>query len=337
MKKLRFLFLTVIDLFKVKVLGKKIPLAVSWCITKRCNYRCMYCGTWKIPSQELSTSEICNIIDEMKKSGVRKITFTGGEPLLRDDIGEIVDYVHKKDILVNINSNGSLFKIKIHKLRNLDSLGLSLEGPEEVHDVLRQKGSFKDVMEAVDIAVANKIKISFSVTLNSLNFNCIDYLLNLAKRHKTRIVFQPSTEKLLGGEEINPVSLTAVKYSQTVNRIIQYKAGEYRRIIRNSLAGLKHLSSWPNLKGINCPGGFITCRINSDGSVFHCAKAKDRVEFPLNCIEDGFRKAFNNLSPITCSMCSCALRVEASYILRLNLAALMNAFLVEMSLWGKEK
>jgi len=330
MNKLSSAFLTALDLLKVKFFGKRIPLIVGWCITKRCNYRCKYCEAWKMPSQELNTKEICDIINEMKDFGVRKLTFTGGEPLLRDDIGEIINYAHEKNICVGINSNGSLLRTKIAELKNIDYIGLSLEGPAEAHDILRQTGSFRDVMEATCIAVANNIKVTFNTTLNTINFNYIDYLLNLAKQYKVQIVFQPSTEKLLAGEENNPVSLPTPKYIQAINKIIENKKGKYRKIIRNSLVGLEHLSYWPNLKKIKCAGGFITCRIEPEGNVFHCARVKNTVRFPLNCKEVGFKKAFYNLNSIFCRECSCAFRVEASYILQLNISALINAFKYEM-------
>lgn len=322
---------TFLDLLKVRYLGKRIPLAIAWAVTRRCNYKCKYCAVWKTPAAELDTGEIRAVIDEMAGMGVKKITFTGGEPLLRGDMGEIIDYAHQKNISVNLNSNGSLIKERISDLKNLSSLTLSLEGPEEVHDALRQKGSFKTLLEAIDIASQKNIKVVLTATLNTYNLNYIDYLLELATQYNVQIQFQPSTKNILDDKEDNPVSLSQAEYNEAMQKIIERKKRGYKKIIRNSPAGLNHLSQWPNLKKIRCASGLITGRIEPDGRVIHCDTFRNRnsINTLLNCKKDGFRNAFYGLPIISCDDCCCALRVEASYILKLNISALTNAYFCE--------
>src|SRR3990167_5645714 len=328
MKKLILGILTFLDLLKVRFLGKRVPLAIGWAVTRRCNYRCKYCAVWKTSMAELGTKAICNVIDEMASLGVKEITFTGGEPLLRDDIGVIIDYAHQKNISVNLNSNGSLIKKRISELKNLSALTLSLEGPEEIHDSLRQKGSFGDVLEATDIAFRNNIKVVFTTTLNTYNFNYIDYLLGLAKQYNVQIQFQPSLKELLAGREDNPVTLSSIEYNKIMRKILERKKGKYKKIIKNSLAGLTHLSQWPNLRNIKCASGLITCRIEPDGTVLHCDRILgNSINTFLNCAKVGFKNAFYMLPIIFCKDCCCALRVEAGYILKLNISALVNAYL----------
>ena len=320
---------TSLALFKVKFLGKRVPLAIGWAITKRCNYRCKYCASWQTNTEELNTKEICDIIDEMASVGVKRILFTGGEPLIREDIGKIIDYSYRKYIFVYINSNGSLVKDKISDLKNISYLGLSLEGPPEVHDALRQKGSFQCVLEAAQTAAFHKIQVIFNTTINSCNYGYIDYLLNLAAQHNAQIVFQPSTAKMLFGTKDNPVALNSENYAEAATKIIDRKKGRYSKTIRNSVTGLVHLSRWPSLPMIRCAGGLISCRIEPDGSVFHCAIIKDILDTPPNCKNKGFKNAFYNLPSILCNKCCCALRVEAGYVLRLNISALTAAYTCE--------
>lgn len=319
-----------LDLLKVKYLGKRVPLSVSWAVSRRCNYRCKYCAIWRTSTEELDTKNICKIIAEMADSGVKKISFTGGEPLLREDIGIIIDYAHQKNIPVNLNSNGSLIRQRISELKKISMLTLSLEGPEEIHDSLRQKGSFKNVIEAMDIALKNNIKVVLSTTLNTLNLNHIEYLLELSRCYNVKIQFQPSVRKILGGEGYNPVSIYSEEYNKIMKRIIDMKRGKHKKIIKNSLAGLIHLSQWPNLKKIKCASGLITCRIEPNGDVLHCERIhRQRINPPLNCIKNGFKNAFYGLPIIFCKDCCCALRVEASYISQLNISTLANAYLHE--------
>lgn len=316
-------------LLRAGFFAKRFPLVVAWAVTYRCNYRCKYCAAWKAPAAELGTGEICNIIDEMAGMAVKKISFTGGEPLLREDMGKIIDYSHQKNISVNLNSNGSLIKKRISELKNLSALTLSLEGPEEIHDRLRQRGSFKDVLDAADAAIRNNIKVIFTSTLNTYNLDSIDYLLGLAMSYNAQIQFQPSIKELLAGSEENPVALHPSEYHAIMKKIIERKGGMHKRTIRNSLAGLMYLSKWPNLEKLRCASGLITCRIQPDGTVLHCDRMPEMAGAPLNCAKDGFGNAFYSLPVIFCKECCCALRVEAAHMLKLSICALVNAYLSE--------
>lgn len=325
MKKLILGISALFDLLKVRYFGRRVPIVIAWAVTRRCNYRCKYCAAWDTPTMELGTKEICNIIDEMAGMGLKKITFTGGEPLLREDMGKVIDHAHQKNISVNLNSNGSLIKQRIGELKNLDSLTLSLEGPEEIHDGLRQKGSFKNVLAAIDIALKRNIRVVLTVTLNSCNLKYINYLLELSRQYNVQIQFQPSIKNLLYSTEGNPVCLSPSEYGEAMSKIIGLKKKGYKKIIRNSLSGLNHLSQWPNLKEIKCASGLITCRIQPNGQVIHCDRIP--INTTLNCREEGFRNTFYRLPIILCKDCCCALRVEASYILKLDISALTNAYL----------
>ena len=87
---------------QAKILRRRIPFAVSWALTYRCNAKCLYCRIQDIDLKELGIKEILSILDELAAMGTRWISFTGGEPLLRDDIGEIIDY-----ITTSLNNNNN--------------------------------------------------------------------------------------------------------------------------------------------------------------------------------------------------------------------------------------
>src|SRR3989339_1445427 len=87
-----------------KLFNKRVPLAVSWALTYRCNHKCSYCGLWKKETQELTAGQIFAVIDELALAGTQYIGFTGGEPLIREDIGEIIKYALSKNIKVRVNS-----------------------------------------------------------------------------------------------------------------------------------------------------------------------------------------------------------------------------------------
>ena len=80
----------------VRSLSPGKPHHAQWLVTRKCNYRCLGCNVWKEQDKnELSTEEIKKGLDILKKIGIVELVLSGGDPLLRDDIGEIVEYASK--------------------------------------------------------------------------------------------------------------------------------------------------------------------------------------------------------------------------------------------------
>lgn len=313
---------------KVKVLKKGIPLSVNWNITNRCNLRCQYCKTWSDNSEELTTNQIFSIIDALQKAGTQRTVFTGGEPLLRDDIGDIVDYAFQKGICSTIYSNGLLVSKKIDKLKNLKAFRLSLDGPEEIHDFIRGNGSFKKVMEAVKIVKNKDMRVMLCTVLSKYNLEYIGYIIKMAKSLNVKVAFQSIFGVLLGTDEPNPLVPDLEKYRQTINKLINEK-NKNKGIIYNSLVGLKYLYNYPNIKKIRCNAGLIFCHIKPNGDLQLCPKMKSRI----NLIDLGFRKAVDNLvssfSGICHAPCRCVEIIECNHSFNLNINSIINLLRVE--------
>lgn len=133
------------------------PLRVGCVLTHRCNLRCAMCFVWQHGNRdsakdELTTAEWKSVIDQIPGQAI--VTFTGGEPLVRADIRELLDHAcgaHR----VHLVSNGTLFDENLAGKcidlapssifrKGLVSVGVSLEGPEPVHDeMVRVPGSFR--------------------------------------------------------------------------------------------------------------------------------------------------------------------------------------------------
>jgi len=76
---------------------RRNPFSVMFELTYECNFDCIHCyvrGSRK-EKRELNTKEVFSVLDELKKMGIFRIGFTGGEPLLRKDIFDILDYANK--------------------------------------------------------------------------------------------------------------------------------------------------------------------------------------------------------------------------------------------------
>lgn len=308
-------------LIKAKLFKRRTPIIVNWSITYRCNYRCLYCGIWSLSSKEINCKQIFSIIDEMAQMGTKRIHFTGGEPLLRKDIGEILEYCKRKNIKTALNSNGFLVPEKINLLKNLDLLSLSLDGNEEVHDAIRQKGAYQKVMEAVEAARANNLKIRIITVLSKINLDSVDFILDKAAGIGAFVTFQPATKTLMETDSVNPIAASSEEYCKVIKKLISKKKKGYN--IGNSISGLKYLSRWPYLTGITCVNGRVICRLEPDGSLYGCGNFKSK-SLPLNCTESGFKRAFESLKPVSCKECWCAAMVEMNYLFSLRPDAVLN-------------
>ena len=93
----------------VQVMPTMFAIYCNLVLTRRCNLRCKSRGVWKHPTQELSTGDMNAALDKMirlKRPAV--IGITGGEPLLRPDVYEIIAHILRQGIDVDINSDGTL-------------------------------------------------------------------------------------------------------------------------------------------------------------------------------------------------------------------------------------
>lgn len=307
---------------RARLLKQKTPLVTGWAITYRCNRRCAYCGLWRDPGPELDTTQVLKIVDTLADMGCVRISFTGGEPLLRPDMGEIVDYVHARGLETKMNSNGRLVKERIHELGSLDMMNLSLEGPEDVHDAIRGPGSFAEVMEAAQTARDHGIAINLATVLNRLNLDALDFILETARQWGGKVMFQPATQTMLGGEQPNDLAPDVDAQRAAIRLLIDRKS-KGDKTIANSVPGLKHLLKWPRSVPMTCASGQISCRIEPDGKVVYCSR-EPKGYSPLNCTEVSFAQAFDNLGPMTCNDCWCAARAELNLAFSCKAPVLLN-------------
>ncbi|MBN2056775.1 radical SAM protein [bacterium] len=309
-----------ITLAAARLLGRRVPLVVGWSLTKRCNLSCRYCGIWRKDHRELTTAQVADLIRQMASAGTRRISFTGGEPLMREDIGEIISHCRRHGITVGMNSNGLLVADRIDELTGLDLLKLSLDGPREVHDAVRGAGTFDGVMKAVAAARSRGIKVNFLSVVSTENAHRLRELVSIAEDCGCRMTFQPATPMELGGTAENPIT-PRVEFVEVVRELIRMRAKH--RAVATSLPVLHHFLTWPEGARITCAGGRVSCRVEPDGRVYHCGRVLVRG-VTNDALAVGFRNAFLALPPMACVNCWCAPRLEMNFIYRLSPGAILN-------------
>lgn len=157
----------------------------NWEITKSCNLHCIHCifDCSRYSTAELSTMNAIKLIKQLKENGCKLIKITGGEPLLRKDLFELLAFCKKLNIEVCLLTNGTLINKKnVKLLKNFVSeVGVSLDGPDpEVNDKIRGKGTFKKIVRALSLLLAEKIPTSLYITFNMQNFCFLEETIRLA-------------------------------------------------------------------------------------------------------------------------------------------------------------
>ena len=310
-------FIFFLDLAKARLFSEIKPLVVSLNVTNRCNLACSYCyGDYsKRKARDFTTKELLDLIEELRNMGTRAIYISGGEPLLRNDIEEIIGAIKDKNMLCFMNTNGLLVPDRIKCLKRLDSLAISLDGDENANDINRGKGTFLKIIEAIKIARAEGLKVATNTVINLNNLKSIDTVISLAKNLGFTAEFNLPYEQSLGNKNNPIMNLGDENIRMVLKKLIEYK--KQGAPISFSNAVRLYVLRWPfsydkkiiyndlpeNFKIVNCYMGRFMCLIEPDGFVYPCGQLIGK--FPaLNIREVGFKNAWENLlQKRTCKAC----------------------------------
>ena len=164
--------------------------SVQWSITGKCNYKCRHCMV-SSPHALLGepTLEECrNIIDQLRICGVRFYSITGGEPLVRKDFWQIVDYAKSRGLVLNaLYTNGSLvtedFLVDLEKRKMKPVIQMSFDGLG-CHDWMRGvKGAEEAVLSAFELCRKHHFKTAAAMALNRQNCKCLRETVKLLSEY----------------------------------------------------------------------------------------------------------------------------------------------------------
>lgn len=163
----------VLGLFKRSLFLDR-PHHVQWMLTRRCNYRCKSCDVWRggnLP-EELSIDKVRAGLDILHDLGVVEIVLSGGNPLLRKDIGEIIDYASKY-FITTIYDNGSLAAKNVDILRKADFVAISFDTlDEDRYDYLKGvPGAWKHAINSIRTLHEEGISVGVSPTISQFNMH----------------------------------------------------------------------------------------------------------------------------------------------------------------------
>ncbi|MFQ5808730.1 MAG: radical SAM protein [Armatimonadota bacterium] len=167
-----------------------LPVLSELAVTYRCNLRCAFCyascncTSREAPDGEMSTAEAKRVIERIRREAdVPSISFTGGEPMLRDDLCELIALARELGMRVNLITNGTLItpdSAEALVASGLNSAQVSLEGGSaDVHDALtRQPGSFDATCAGIRHLQRTGIHVHTNTTVSRGNIDCVEQVVD---------------------------------------------------------------------------------------------------------------------------------------------------------------
>jgi radical SAM protein with 4Fe4S-binding SPASM domain len=164
---------------------------VVWNVTRTCNLNCVHCYTdsrLREYSGELTTAEAGAMIEDLAEFNVPALLFSGGEPLMRPDLLDLVGQARERGIRPVLSTNGTLITSSVAarlKSAGLIYVGISLDGMGEVNDRFRgKKGAFEAAMAGFRNSVEVGQRVGLRLTLTQRNFQDLNAIFDFIEREK---------------------------------------------------------------------------------------------------------------------------------------------------------
>ena len=258
------------DLFQ---LGLDAPICLTWELTYACNLSCVHClsSSGRRDPRELSTDECKAVIDTLERMQVFYVNIGGGEPTVRPDFWELVDYATAHHVGVKFSTNGvRLDAAAARRLAASDyvDVQISLDGAtREVNDAVRGPGSFDTAMRAMgNLRDAGFAGFKLSVVMTRQNIPQIDAFKAIADSYGAQLRLtrlRPSGRGADVWDELHPLP-------EQQKDLYDWLVGHGEEVLTGD--SFFHLSAFGGaLPGLNlCGAGRVVCLIDPVGDVYAC-------------------------------------------------------------------
>ncbi|MDO8622917.1 MAG: radical SAM protein [archaeon] len=266
--------------------------SINQLVTQECNSHCKMCLIWtfgKDPNQ-MSPEEFGRLYSRKEFSSVEDLCISGGEPTLREDLPEIMDYV-----IPNIPQLKMLFlstncsfpeRVVDFMIRNSGRVAeiyscVSLEGDKETHKKIRGVDTHDLVVETLERVRGLKLPnaksiISTTVQLENANIESMEYIKQLASKTRSTYSFRPAmiSETFYGNNNTKNLHLTPDQIKFFVDYIKREKINDPFMTIQKDFLEGKRILVGDKKSGIKCLAGDISVFIKSNGDIYPCINSK---------------------------------------------------------------
>jgi len=282
----------------VKYFGKRVPLFCQWEISYNCNMKCGFCCVnkhKKIWIPELNTKEAIEVIDQMKELGTKIINFSGGEPLLRKDIGILIKHIKKNGMSAFVSTNGSVLKENANKVMDADVVRISLDNVGREHDKLRNyPNAFRKALEGMkELKRRGKKFMIHTVITRTTDYENLRRLAKLARSFAAQIEYTMALRELQTIRDPKPEMFDKEQEKLVPDRekfigYVKMLKKEFGRTVANPKIYFTMLRKG-GLAGIGCRAMDITISIKPDGNV-----AMPCSGFPKEVAKGDIRKVWKS-------------------------------------------
>jgi len=253
--------------------GLDAPICLTWELTYACNLACVHClsSSGRRDPRELSTAECKAVIDELSRMQVFYVNVGGGEPTVRRDFWELVDYAVAHDVGVKFSTNGSRITPEIaQRLAASDyvDVQISLDGATAaVNDAVRGSGSHTTALRAMGhLAQAGFEGFKLSVVVTRANVSQLDEFKAIADAHGAQLRLtrlRPSGRGADVWDELHPTA-------QQQQELYQWLLANGEDVLTGD--SFFHLAAFGEaLPGLGmCGAGRVVCLIDPIGDVYAC-------------------------------------------------------------------
>ena len=253
--------------------GLDAPICLTWELTYACNLACRHClsSSGRRDPRELTTAEAEAVIDELQRMQVFYVNIGGGEPTIRSDFWDIVDYATAHDVGVKFSTNGSRITPDVaRRLAGSDyvDVQVSLDGAvADVNDAVRGDGSYDTAIQAMEnLAAAGATGFKLSVVCTRHNLSQLDQFKAIADRYGAQLRLtrlRPSGRGADVWDELHPTA-------EQQRRLHQWLLAHGEDVLTGD--SFFHLAGYGEpLPGLNlCGAGRVVCLIDPVGDVYAC-------------------------------------------------------------------
>jgi Fe-coproporphyrin III synthase len=314
-------------------------------VHSRCNCRCVMCDIWKREANdEIHARDLQRHRASLKNLRVRQVVFTGGEPLLHNDLAALCNFFHEQNISLTLLTTGLLLNKRAAEVATLfDNIIVSVDGPAEIHDSIRRvTGAFNLIQKGI-VAVRHHnpaIPITCRTTVQKANhrhlretvdaarelgFDSISFLAaDVTSQAFNRLLVWP-------GERQSEIALTFEETEELEEEIeqliLEYEAGINHKYIVESADKLRkiprrfreHLGQFQP-KAPTCNAPWVSAVVEVDGTVRPCffhppignITSASLAEVVNSRAAQNFRESLNVEANPTCQRCVCSLNFRES-------------------------
>jgi len=285
------------------------PLAAVWEITMGCNMRCKHCGSsCKAPlPDELTTEEALKLCKELGELGLRWVTVSGGEALIRKDWHIIAKALTDNGVTPLLISNGWLVDddvIQKAQDAGIESFSMSLDGVRETHDFMRMPGSFDKIMSVYDkMEDTNLVKAAIT-TVNKKNIGELEDLKKILIEKGVKLWqlqiglpmgnFSENSDMALDPEQVE--SIIDFAYDTIGDKdLTVYLADCLGYYNRKEIAVREKTFGERNVMWTGCTAGKRSFGILHNGNILGCTSIRDDKFIEGNIREIPLKEIWNNM------------------------------------------